>query len=619
MALHTRISEMLFDVDTEIQNGTHPLAFAAKLNAADFPKYHEAMKSPERDEWIKAMEAELDQLERMDCWDVVDRKPNMNVISSVWAFRKKRFPDGAVRKYKARFCCRGFEQIEGVDYFETYSPVVGWATVRLLLTLSVHLNLHTVQVDYTNAFVHATLDEAVYCEMPQGFRQPNKVLRLKRSLYGLKQSPLNFFKRLKQALQNTGLQQSKNDHCLFIGNDVICVCYVDDCLFYSKSKKALDEVLRSLQDPKREDRLELNVESDVAGFLGILMKKKKDGSIELLQTGLIDRILRITELENSSAKPTPAVPTPLGADKEGPSCEETWSYASVVGMLMYLASNSRQDIAFAVHQCARFTHNPKASHEQAIKRIVRYLKGTRDRGMVIKPNKTLALDCHVDADFAGLFPSEDKLDPVCAKSRTGYVITLGETPVLWVSKLQTKIALSTTESEYTALSTAMRDVLPLRRLIDELAYQLDTKRERLTKMTIVWEDNDACRMLANSGDLPQITPRNKHFATEMHWFREHIQKGVIEVQRVDTSKQQGDIFTKGLPEAEFTKKREFLMGWNTNSSSLERECQTYICDRALASSESSRGEIHGNPRNTNDSAMSPSQNIRERVEVKTHN
>jgi hypothetical protein len=172
------------------------------------------------------MEAKLDQLERMDCWDVVDQKPNMNIISSVWAFRKKRHPDGSVRKYKDRFCCQGFEQIEGVDYFETYSPVVGWATVnRPLLTLSVHLNLHTVQVNYTNPFVHATLNEVVYCEMHQGFRQPNKVLRLKQSLYGLKQSPLNFFKPLKQALQNTGLQQSKNNHCLFIiGNDVICVC-----------------------------------------------------------------------------------------------------------------------------------------------------------------------------------------------------------------------------------------------------------------------------------------------------------------------------------------------------------------------------------------------------------
>jgi histone deacetylase 1/2 len=337
--------------------------------------------------------------------------------------------------------------------------------------------------------------------------------------------------------------------------------------------------------------LELNIESDVAGFLGILLKKKPNGTIELLQTGLIDRILRVTELENSSPKPTPAVPTPLGSDKEGATCQEMWSYASVVGMLMYLASNSRPDIAFAVHQCARFTHNPRASHEKAIKRIVRYLKGTRDRGLVIKPNKTLALDCHVDADFAGLFPSEDKLDPVCAKSRTGYVITLGNTPVLWVSKLQSKIALSTTESEYTALSTAMRDVLPLRRLIDELATQLDAKRECLTTMTIVWEDNDACRLLANAGDLPQITPRNKHFATEMHWFREHLRdsNGQIIVQRVDTTKQQGDIFTKGLVEAEYVKKRNTLMGWDINGSSLERECQTYISDQ-VASSETRLSE-----------------------------
>ncbi|KAL7556403.1 hypothetical protein ACA910_013045 [Epithemia clementina (nom. ined.)] len=345
------------------------------------------------------------------------------------------------------------------------------------------------------------------------------------------------------------------------------------------------------------------------------MKKHKDGTIELLQTGLIDRILRVTELEDSSPKSTPAAPTPLGADNEGPTCQESWSYASVVGMLMYLASNSRPDIAFAVHQCARFTHNPRASHEVAIKRIVRYLKGTRDKGLIIKSMQNLALDCHVEANFAGLFSVEDQTDPICAKSRTGYVITLGETPVLWVSKLQSKIALSTTESEYTALSTAMRDVLPLRCLIDELATQLETKRERLTTLTIVWEDNDACRQLANSGDLPQVTPRNKHFATEMHWFRSHIKKGIIEVRRVDTKEQRGDIFTKGFPEAEFVPKREFLMGWYATASLLERECQTKISDRALASSEiGDQGEALGMQTNTTESEVTQARLRLEKIQ-----
>ncbi len=559
-ALHSN----LYDVDSGIQTGMHPLAFAAKLNSADFPSYHEAMNNlDEKEEWIKAMQAELAQLHKMDCWDVIDRTADMNVLTSVWAFRKKRFPDGRVRKYKARFCVRGFEQKDGIDYFEEqiYSPVVGWGTIRTLLTLAVHLNLETTQVDYTNAFIHAPLSENVYCEMPKGFRIEGKILKLKRSLYGLRQSPVNFFKRLKSALEKTGLkQQNEHNPCLFIGKGVICITYVDDCLFFAKDQASIDKVIASIQDKKRDDRLELNVEDDVAGFLGILMKKHEDGSVELLQTGLIDRILRVMKLDNCGSKPTPSDTKPLGTDKNGPSCEESWSYASVLGMMMYLASNSRPDITYAVHAAARHTHNPRASHEVALKRIARYLQGTRDRDMIIKPNTKLQLDCAVDADFAGLFSVEDPEDPVCAKSRTGYVITLGGTPILWVSKLQSQFALSTTESEYIALSTAMRDVLPLRRLLDCLAPHLDPQRERLTKLTIVWEDNDACRLLANSGDIPRITPRNKHFATQLHWFKSHLGKDII-VERVDTANQGGDIMTKGLAEKEYVPKRKMLMGW----------------------------------------------------------
>jgi hypothetical protein len=139
----------------------------------------------------------------------------------------------------------------------------------------------------------------------------------------------------------------------------------------------------------------------------------------------------------------------------GEPFDEDWEYARAVGMLLYLSSNSRPDIQFAVHQCARFTHFPKKSHGEAVKRICRYLAGTARKGVEFNPTKAMELDCYVDADFAGLWNHEDDQDPVCVKSRTGYVITLGGCPVLWVSKLQTEIALSTLESEYIALSQAI--------------------------------------------------------------------------------------------------------------------------------------------------------------------
>jgi len=195
--------------------------------------------------------------------------------------------------------------------------------------------------------------------MPQGSRQEGKVLKLKKSLYGLRQSPLNFFKRLRDALVSRGFKQSESDPCLFISKKVICVCYVDDCLFFARYQVDIGKVIASLQDENKPDQLLLSVEDDVAGFLGILMTKKDDGTIELIQTGLIDRIIRTMGLDASNAVRMPADRKPLGADKDGAPCEEQWSYASIVGMMMYLASNSRPDIAFAVHQCARFTHNPR--------------------------------------------------------------------------------------------------------------------------------------------------------------------------------------------------------------------------------------------------------------------
>ena len=279
-------------------------------------------------------------------------------MPGTWALHRKRYPDGRVKKLKARFCARGDKQIEGVDFFETYVPVVSWNTVRSLLALAVHLGLASCQVDYTSAFVHADLNDEVYVEMPQGFRQEGKVLKLKKSLYGLRQSPLNFFKRLRDALVSRGFKQSESDPCLFISNKVICVCYVDDCLFFARDQADIDKVIASLQDERKPDRLLLSVEDDVAGFLGILMTKKDDGTIELIQTGLIDRIIRTMGLDASNAVRTPADRKPLGADKDGAPCKEQWSYAWIMGKMMYLASNSRPDIAFAVHQCARFTHNP---------------------------------------------------------------------------------------------------------------------------------------------------------------------------------------------------------------------------------------------------------------------
>jgi hypothetical protein len=158
----------------------------------DNPTYEEAMNGPHNEGFYQAMETELKALTDMECWDV-GRLPGSNILPSTWVFKLKRYPDGSLSKYKARSCAGGHRQIEGVDFFETFAPVVNWTTVRLPLILSQVLNLSNKQVDYTAAFIHAPIHDTVYVEMPRDFAEAGKVLQLRKSLYGLKQSPRTSF------------------------------------------------------------------------------------------------------------------------------------------------------------------------------------------------------------------------------------------------------------------------------------------------------------------------------------------------------------------------------------------------------------------------------------------
>jgi hypothetical protein len=563
------------DPDTDTVEYMPPTILATQANAEDNPSWEQAMSGPERAGYWKACETELNTLkEEKDAWDVVDREPWMNVLPSTWAFKCKRYPDGTVRKLKARFCVRGDRQIEGVDYFETFAPVVAWVTVRLMLILSVILNLATTQVDYTAAFVHADIDRdpnwdtmteqerdraGVYIEMPRGFKEEGKVLKLKKSLYGLKQSPRNFFLHLKQKLHSIGFQTNEEvDPCLFVSDKVVCLVYVDDTLFYSSRQEYIDEVIQRL----RNAEMDLEVEGTVAGFLGVhIDRNATDGTVTLSQMGLVKRVVEALDIGQQPIKHTPATAEPLVKDTDGEPPNGTYSYASVIGMLQYLHSHSRPDITFAVSQCARFVHNTRRSHEIALEHIGQYLKGTMDRGLVLKPTEALKIDCFVDADFAGLWPYEDKQDPTCVKSRTGFVICLADCPVIWSSKLQTEIATSTMEAEYSALSTAMRDLLPFKHLVETVVKTMNFGRvESITFQTTVWEDNAGALTLANL-DPGRMTPRSKHYAVKYHWFRSHLKPNNIKVMKIETNKQKADILTKGLRATKFVEIRKLLCGW----------------------------------------------------------
>jgi hypothetical protein len=561
----------LDDDDPSIIHGQHPLAFSARANSEDTPTLQEAMSSPDRDGFLEAMHAELDSLEGMEAWNVVPRsKPiteDRRILPSTWVLRRKRFPDGSVKKLKARLCVRGDRQIEGVDYFDTFSPVVHWSTVRLMLILSILLGLKTVQVDYTLAFVQAPAEPGTYIEMPKMFELDGMVLELRRNLYGLCDAPKNFYNYLREGLEARGLTPSKHDHCLFMSKDIIVLTYVDDCIFFARDDKTIDSFIESLK--KAPDKLkhkfhefQLSKEEDYAGFLGISIDKSTDGLIELTQTGLIDRILSALNLnqDNASVRTEPASPNPLGKEEDSPPRKESWSYPSIIGMMLYLSSNSRPDIAFAVNQAARFTHCARLSHETALKRIGRYLKSTRDKGLIMKPSSSLSLDFFADADFAGLWNVEHPDDPISVKSRTGFVVTLGDTPITWSSKLQTEIATSTMHAEYIALSTGMRELIPIKNTLDDICDTFKIHRDKHTQIVKVFEDNEGALRLAQS-PLTKVTPQSKHFAVKYHWFREKIDEFKLSFRHISTNLQKADLFTKGLSKSEFQSKRKLLLGW----------------------------------------------------------
>ena len=227
-------------------------------------------------------------------------------------------------------------------------------------------------------------------------------------------------------------------------------------------------------------------------------------------------------------------------------------------MLGYLQGTTRPDISMANHQCARFSSDPKLCHERAVKRIVRYLLDTKDKGIIFRPDFSRGLECFVDADFAGGWKDGDHSSPESVLSRTGFVIMFAGCPITWGSRLQTEIALSTTESEYIALSTAMREVIPFMGLLKEISSTFGLISRRPVFKCTVWEDNNSCITVAKS---PKFTPRTKHIAIKYHHFRSFVADGSIVINPIDTSEQLADILTKPLGYKSFSYLRKQLMGW----------------------------------------------------------
>ena len=423
-----------------------PPSFSYKARAVKDPDtltYDEAMRSEDRSKWIESAQVEISALVKQGTWvEVPQSEAKTKILPGTWTFRRKRTPDGEIKKYKGRYCVRGDLQEEKQS---TYAPVVAWPTIRLFLTLSLILNWKTMMVDFSSAFVQAKLKEPVWIHLPRGFSSSNGAhtcLRLVKSLYGLAVAPILWFDHVSKAFKDLGFRQSAFDPCLLFTDKIMVVLYVDDSGIAAKDPKDIDALIQALEDKG----FQLTREGSFAEFLGIKFEQADKNEYRLTQRGLIDKVVAATGLQNCRPNLLPCSQQALGSDPEGPPMSDPWSYPSVVGMLLYLSCNSRPDIAFAVSQVCRFNANPKQSHASAVKTIVRYLHGTRDEGMIIRPTGKLSLDLYVDADFCSLHGQEDARDPNSARSRTGYIIMLSNCPLVWKSQLQTHISLSTLEA-----------------------------------------------------------------------------------------------------------------------------------------------------------------------------
>ena len=307
-------------------------------------------------------------------------------------------------------------------------------SVRLILALTNIHKLESKAIDFVLAFPQADLKEDIWMQLPIGFQIEGRtetesdrhyVLKLNKNLYGLKQGSYNWYEKLKTALVDRNFKPSNIDPCLYIGNGMIILTYVDDCIIIGPSMDKIDAFVRSMQ--VGPEKFILTDEGNIDKFLGIEITHLDDKRFKISQPFLIDRIVAYLNIDSNeygigtNSKCTPVGKPLLHKDLSGKPRKEKWNYRTAVGMLTYLQGNSRPEMSMAVHQTARFSNNPMLSHEKALKRLGRYLLHTKRDGIIYNPDKNKGLECFVDADFAGGWQQADSSDAENVMSRTGKI------------------------------------------------------------------------------------------------------------------------------------------------------------------------------------------------------
>ena len=478
------------------------------------------------------MQEELTQFERNKVWSLVPKPHDRPIIGTKWVFKNKLDEEGNVARNKARLVAQGYNQVEGLDYEETYAPVARIEAIRILLSFACYKNFKVYQMDVKSAFLNGKIEEEVYVAQPPGFESfehPDYVYKLDKALYGLKQAPRAWYERLSCFLLSINFSKGAVDKTLFIKHfekDILIVqVYVDDIIFGSTNEKYCNEFAESMQK-----EFEMSMMGELKFFLGLQIKQT-DSGIFINQVKYTNELIKKYGLDNTKICETPmATTTKLTKDENGKSVESKL-FRGMIGSLLYLSA-SRPDIMFSVCLCARFQSDPKESHLIAVKRIFRYLKGTVNLGLWYPKNNLFNLVGYSDADYAG--SQTDR------KSTSGTCHFLGNGLVSWSSKKQNSVALSTAEAEYVAASACCAQSLWIKSTLEDY-------NEKILRTPILCDNTSTVHMTKNADQHS----RTKHIDIRYHFLRDHYQKGDIVLEYVPTDTQLADIFTKPLDKSRF--------------------------------------------------------------------
>ena len=500
----------------------------------------DALNCSEKAKWKQAWESELSSLAQNNTWVLEPLPENRIAIGCRWLFKKKE--DG---RYKARLVAKGYSQQAGIDYQETYAPVAKFTTIRLLLALCSESDWEMQGMDVKTAFLNSELKETVYMEIPEGVsipvdhsgsgNQQPMACRLLKSIYGLKQSPRAWYGRIHSFFLTYNFVRSESDHSLFINyqKPIILLLYVDDLVLAAPTQTLVDWMRAKLSE-----EFDMTDLGELRTFLGLEIERdRQQRTLFLSQKNYIAKILADHGMIDCNPSSTPADPhvrLEKSADSFVPTEAERRRYQSAVGSLMYAMLGTRPDLAYGVSRVSQYNTAPNQTHWTAVKRIFRYLAGTRNRGLLYRRDGNGS--GFTDADWGS---GEDR------RSIGGYAFVLNGAAICWNSKKQATVALSSTEAEYMALTQAVKESLWLQGILLDIGA-----RKHHGEVENINVDNQGAIALARN---PEFHARTKHISIQYHFIREHIKNGEIELTYCHTSEMTADIFTKALPEPSFAR------------------------------------------------------------------